>query len=196
MIQLLLWRNPMPVSQVLVLKSPVDTDRMESFAEVFPEASFVLTHRDLFRCVTSAVRVGEIITDPFLAPGQATARTERGLRMTVRLLGDSAGAMVTAATTMPDRIRSIDYAELMADPGGVVRGVLESLSVPVDPDLASSRIADFLTGQRGGKRDKPPAQYDEHGLTHDGLLADPCFARYVEAFGVSVEGERVTDPVS
>lgn len=196
LIQLLLWRNPMPDGRILVLKSPADTARLETFAEVFPETSFVLAHRDPYRCLTSVVRVGEIITDPFLEPGCAAARTERGVRMCRRMLGDQAGAMVAAAQAMPDRLRSIDYAALMADPGTVVSEVLESLSVPCDADLARRGIAEFLAAQRAGKREKPPAQYDDYGLSHERVLAGSEFATYVETFGVSVEGERVTDPVS
>jgi len=196
LIQLLLWRNPLPEGHVLVLKSPADTARMETFAEVFPEASFVLAHRDPYRCLTSLVRVGEVITEPFLEPGYAAARTERGVGMCRRMLGDQAGAMVTATQAMPDRLRSIDYSALMADPGSAVSGVLESLSIPVDAALGRQRITRFLAAQRSGKREKPPAEYDDHGLSHDQVLADTDFATYVETFGVGVEGERVTDPVS
>ncbi|HSV37145.1 MAG TPA: sulfotransferase [Nocardioidaceae bacterium] len=196
LIQLLLWRNPVPPGGVLVLKSPADTDRIDTFAEVFPEASFVLTHRDPFRCLTSVVRVGEIINGPFLKPDRSVVGTEGAVPTSTRMLSGGARAMVSATNDIPERVRSIDYTALMTDPAGTLSTVLESLSIPVDAQKVHAEVAAFLAGQRSGKRAKPPVEYSDYGIDHEGLLAEADFAAYRQAFGVSLEGKRLTDPAT
>ena len=86
-VQLLLWRNPVPVGGVLVLKAPQFLPHLRQLRSVFPEMWTVLTHRDPYRCLVSTVTMIRSINEPFLddhsvldsLPETMTARATRGL---------------------------------------------------------------------------------------------------------------------
>ena len=58
-VQLLLWKHPVEPGGFLVVKAPqIAARHIARFAEVFPEARFVITDRDPYRCVVSLAGAG------------------------------------------------------------------------------------------------------------------------------------------
>ena len=64
-VQLLLWKHPVEPGGFLVLKAPQIGRHLARFAEVFPEARFVITDRDPYRCIVSLAVLGHGIVEWF-----------------------------------------------------------------------------------------------------------------------------------
>ena len=65
LLQILLWKHPVDSDGFLVLKSPQVATHIVEFAEVFPEARFVIPDRDPFRCVVSMASMVHALAEPF-----------------------------------------------------------------------------------------------------------------------------------
>lgn len=189
-LKLLLWRNPAPSPGFLVLKAPQFLFHLRAAATENPEASFVITHRDPFRTLTSTLAIMGGLVDDLATrlPGDDQVRIDdatidnlRGLR-----------TMIGYADDPPAPMAHVRYADLVADPTGAAMRALTQLDAPDDPALAAS-IDAYLNAQRAGRRKNPPASLPTFGLDQDEMWADPTVQRYAETFGVAPERERVVD---
>ena len=194
LIKLLLWHNPLPADGVLILKCPTDNDQIPAFLDVFPEAKLVLCHRDPFRTVTSGCRTQEIVLGPHLASPNAIG-IGAGSEPMLQLYRHFADSMVAAVTARPDRIASVRYRDLMANPSEAVIAAFSQLHIAVDPSQIRQAIDRFVADQGHGRRAAPPAGYDTYGYDAAELRRDPSMAAYMDAFGVPVEDVRISAPV-
>ena len=71
-VQMLLWKHPVDPDGFLVLKAPQIAAEIAAFAEVFPEADFLITDRDPYRCIVSMAVMGESIVEPFCVDNPIT----------------------------------------------------------------------------------------------------------------------------
>jgi hypothetical protein len=195
LVKLLLWRNPLPTDGLLILKCPTDNDQIPTFLDVFPEAKLVLCHRDPFRTLTSSLRVQEVICGPHLASPNAINIGAGDGRM-LQIHRDCADPMVAIAAASPERIASVRYCDLMADPSAVVVAAFQELSIPVNASPITQAIERFVGEQRRGGRAAPPAEYYSYGYSAPEVREDPSMAAYIEAFGVPSEDVRVCAPVA
>ena len=184
LVQLLLWRNPLPPGGFLVLKAPQVTPRMDEFARVFPEARFVAPIRDPFRVVSSGRAMVGGIVDPFLADGVNTPEpyTLDSLRPTMRALLEF---------DQRSTLMAIPYPNLVADPAGVALDVYADLGLPADAGLADA-VSAFLDRQRAGARIAPPTQLPDAGMTQDAMHRDPLVSEFCTRFGIEPERNRLT----
>lgn len=189
LIRLLLWRNPLPEGGVLVLKCPQIAAQLQAFAEVFPEASFVLTHRDPYRALVSTATVLHAINQPFLSSPPRLRRDE------CQWLEDGNAAALERMRRFAEGglacVAHLPYPDLVADGAGAFARVLRELALEVD-EAFSENVAGFLERQRRGHRAAPPSSYDDFGYTHDAVLAEPRVAAYCARFGVQRERVRRT----
>jgi hypothetical protein len=192
-VQLLLWKCPAPPQGHLVLKCVMTTKNVAAFAKVFPEASFVLAHRDPFRALVSSCATGDAICQAFIdaPPGPLH---EDGLHAQEALgsLKLALRALVELAESEPARIVNVRYADLMADAVATTRTIYERLRMNVPEDLAE-RIAGHLRKQRSGKRAAPPRNLETFGYQADAVWSDPVVSEYCESFGVERERARMVD---
>jgi hypothetical protein len=193
LVKLLLWRNPLPANGILILKCPTDTDQIQTFLEVFPEAKLVLCHRDPFRTLTSNLRMQEVICGPLATSPDAIDLTDGRM---VQTHVDFAESMVAAASASRDRIASVRYPDLMTDPTAVVVATFHELQVPVDAAQLEGAAEQLIAAQRSGRRATPPAKYDLHGYSPTDIHRAPSIAAYMEAFGVQSEDVRMTAPLA
>jgi hypothetical protein len=189
LVQLLLWRNPLPEHGVLVLKCPQIAGSLAAFGEVFPEASFVLTHRDPFRALLSAVTMLQSINQPFLN-AELRLRREQDDWL-ARNQADALAGLTAFAESSSARIAHLHYPDLLDDGPGACRRVLEELGLATD-DAYVTRGRTFVQHQLAGGRAQPPAAYDDFGYDHDALLNEPAVAAYCRRFGVQPERVRRT----
>jgi len=189
LVQLLLWRNPLPQNGVLVLKCPQIAGSLAAFAELFPEASFVLMHRDPFRALLSASTMLQSINQPFMN-GELRLRCEQDDWLARNQAAELAG-MVAFADSSSARIAQLHYPDLLDDGPGACGRVLRELGVTLD-DAHDARARTFLERQRGGDRAAPPAAYDDFGYDHDAVLNEPAVAAYCRRFAVQPERVRRT----
>jgi hypothetical protein len=190
LIRLLLWRNPPPAGGHLVLKCPQHSRDLFRLARAFPEARFVLTHRDPFRTTVSVCSLTAAINVPFAAEGEALTHSDNWLRSSVASMERSAAGM-TAFAEAPFSRADVAYPHLVADPVGTVRAIYAALDMAWPAEL-DARIAAFLAAQASGKRAKPPAELPTFGLEHASFLARPAMAAYCRRFAIAPELKRQT----
>ena len=189
LIQLLLWRNPLPEGGVLVLKCPQIAGSLSAFAQTFPEASFALTHRDPYRALLSSATVIGHIGTPFLNAPPSLRRDQDD--WLAQMQARDLSGMVAFADAQPERVAHLLYPELLDDPAAACRRALDALGVDAGPEFAT-RTQDFLERQRSGARAQPPAGYDDFGYEHEQVLGTPEVAAYCRRFGVQPERTRRT----
>ena len=192
-VQLLISKCPPPPHGHLVLKCVMTTMKIAEFADVFPEASFVITHRDPFRALVSSCATGDAICQAFLEapPGPLSEdglhgqEAFRSLKMVLR-------ALVEFADSGSARFVNVRYSDLMSDAVATTRSIYERLEMNPPEDL-QARIADHLRKQRSGKRAAPPESLETFGYDADAVWSDPIVTEYCESFGVERERSRMVD---
>ena len=189
-VQLLLWRNPVEPGGFLVLKAPQIALHAAAFAAVFPEARFVVTDRDPYRCTVSMAAMGHSIIAPFCIDNPLT---NDGLRQ--RLVASNLALKLAAldAFTRGEtrRVEHVAYPDLMAEPVAVARRILAAFDIASDEALPS-RIEAFLQAQRSGARAAPPDDLPKMGYDHDELLAAPVISDYCRRYAIAPERARLT----
>lgn len=192
MLQLLTWKSPAPKGGFLLLKSPQVSVGIQAFANEFPEAQFVLTHRDPFRAGVSRAAVFHAMNPPFMVDPPVPGDDAGGPQEVRRLLIGSLGPIFALARAHSERVANVRYADLMANAIATLNDVYHGLK-RVPPSDMEDRVRGFLAEQRRGARAKPPSEFSNCGYDHDALLAEPLIAEYCEFFGVEKEGVRTTD---
>jgi hypothetical protein len=164
-----------------VLKSPQHLEQFPALADTFPDATFVVTHRDPVSVTASMVtmlcygsRMSHSRVDP-VAVGRYWA--ERLETMLARCVRDR--------DVLPaDRSIDVRFDEFMADDVAMVERIYDIAGQPFTPDTRSAMrrfMAEHPRGRHGGVR------YDlgEFGLTTAERRSALAF--YVDRFGVSEE---------
>ncbi|MDP6977755.1 MAG: sulfotransferase [Myxococcota bacterium] len=193
LVQLLIWKCPPPPNGHLVLKCVMTTVKLARFARVFPEASFVLAHRDPFRCLVSACGTGDSICQPFVE-GSHSPLHEDGLHARESFGGQKLAlqAITSFSRSASARIANVRYADLMSDAVATTHAAYETLGID-PPDDLQRRITSYLDKQRSGKRAAPPRVLETFGYEADDVWNDPTVSEYCEAFAVERERSRVSD---
>jgi hypothetical protein len=189
LVQLLLWKHPIPPGGFLVLKAPQIGRSIASMASVFPEAFFVVTDRDPFRCIVSMAVLGEAIVEPFCVVNPITDDGARN-RLTLQMAGPKLDAIAAFTDASPRRVLHIEYPALVREPASSASVVLDAAGAP--PVEMAPAVEAFLAGQRSGRRAAPPRALDSMAYTHDDVWADPAVASYCERFGIAPEHTRLT----
>ena len=187
-LQLHLWRNPVQDRGFLVLKAPQFVRHLRAVADEFPEASFVLTHRDPFRTVTSGLSLLTDLTASCVVAADWGALLEGAIddvRATLTNLIDFARSPASPTA-------HVCYPELMGAPVATATNVLGEFEAPDDPGLVSA-IEQFLAAQRAGRRKPPPTELPTFGVEQDKLWAEPIVKEYADLFGLLPERKRLVD---
>jgi sulfotransferase family protein len=189
-VQMLLWKHPVPPGGRLVLKSPQIAAHVDSFARAFPEAHFVVTDRDPYRCVVSLAAMGHGIVAPFLVDNPLT---DDGLRDRIALawMTPKLTAIAEFSTAQPERITHIAYPDLVANPAETAHAIFAATGLPIDDGIGRA-ITTFLDSQRAGGRAAPPEQLPTMGYTENDVRSEPAIRDYCQRFDVHPETERLT----
>ena len=172
-LKLLQWKFP---TRPWRLKSPAHMASIDALLEVYPEARFVMTHRDIAQVIPSVVSLldatSELLRSGPLAPDFAINQAifwERGLRKTLayRNAGNE------------DRFHDIGFAEMRPDPMPAVERLYRWLGVELTPDVVTRMTNWWATNpaDKQGVHDYTPEQY---GIDLDALRNQ--FAFYNDRF--------------
>jgi hypothetical protein len=189
-VQMLLWKHSVDPDGFLVLKAPQIGGQIAAFADVFPEATFLITDRDPYRCIVSMAVMGESIIDPFCVENPITDDGTRH-RTVLSWVKPKLAALSSFTAAAPDRVTHVPYPELVGRPDDTVQRALSTLDVPHDAEL-SGRIQGFLDAQHSGARAAPPSELPTMGYAHDDVLSDPVVADYCRTFDIEPERARLT----
>jgi hypothetical protein len=189
-VQMLLWKHPLDPDGFLVLKAPQIGGQIAAFADVFPEARFLVTDRDPYRCIVSMAVMGESIIEPFCVDNPITDDGTRN-RNVLSWVKPKLAAISSFTAAAPGRIDHVPYPDLVGRPVDTVQRALSTLDVPHDSEL-SGRVEEFLDAQRSGARAAPPSELPTMGYTHADVLSDPVVADYCHTFDIEPERSRLT----
>jgi hypothetical protein len=185
-VQLLLWKHP--VGGFLVLKAPQISRQVAQFAEVFPEARFVITDRDPYRCIASLAVLGHAIVEWFCEVNPLTDDGHRS-KISRAHVPSKLASIADFTTDAPSRVMHVLYPELVGTPVEVVQ---QTLAANAHDDELSAKVVTYLERQQAGERAAPPAVLDPMGYDQADVWSEPTIRSYCERFGIEPERTRLT----
>ena len=169
-LQLLSWGMP---NQPWHLKTPVHVLYLREILAAFPDARFVMTHRDPTDVFLS---VCELFRDVFASFTDDVDHEYIG-RCNVHVWSEGMDRVLAhRATHGNERFYDIDYRAMQADPIGAVRGLYAWLGEPVTDEFATGMASWWHASQRE-REPSPTADPALFGLDFD--VIRPRFADYV-----------------
>jgi hypothetical protein len=158
------------------LKSPQHAVALEALAAHYPDARFVVTHRDPATCAASTTSLGRAFTGTFGDHPEPAALGD----LWVDVLGAMAdGLLAFRRRHGDDRFVDVPYRELTRDPVATVAGIYDALGEALSPEAeaAMREHAGVAVQHRYGRHD-----YDWAALGLDRNALDERFADYRARF--------------
>ena len=163
------------------LKSPPDSFFLDAVLAVFPDARFVVTHRDpaaVLGSVCSLLATMHELTGP---PPDARALG----RGELALWQEAMRRLVAVREREPARFTDVHFHELVADPVAAIASAYQQLGLPFTAE-AERRIAAHATAHPRGRLGDHRYRLEDWGLDRPGVHA--AFSFYTERCGVQAEG--------
>jgi hypothetical protein len=164
------------------LKSPPDSLFLDAVLAVFPDARFVMTHRDpasVLGSVCSIIHAMQSLT------GKAGERSAIG-RLELDIWVEAMRRLLAVRARIGEaRFADVHFHELVADPVGVIGRAYERIGVPFTAE-AERRIAAHAAAHPRGRRGEHRYRLEDWGLERAGVHA--AFGFYTERCGVKAEG--------
>ncbi len=164
-----------------VLKSPQHLEQFPVLAETFPDATFVLTHRDPVSVTASMVTM--------LAYSSRLTRNRVDVEGIGRYWSDRLERMLRQSVADHDALPAeqtieVHFDEFMADDIGMVQRVYDVAGQPLD-DRSRAAMAAFMAEHPRGRFGTVEYDLPLFGLDREELRATTDF--YTERFGVTKE---------
>jgi Sulfotransferase family len=170
-LKLLAWGEP---ARPWRLKSPAHVLSLDCLDRVFPDARFVMTHRDPTDVILSVADVyGDIV-------GGFTDHLDRGYLGELNVHQWSVGMERTVKFRdggAENRFFDIGFAEMQADPIGEVRRLYQWLGEAVTDEFEAG-MRDWWAENAERREPHPKTQPEQFGLNLNAIR--PLFAQYVE----------------
>jgi hypothetical protein len=161
-----------------LLKSPESMYTLSPFAAQYPNARFVMTHRDPMKVIPSACSV--IAEHTRMRLPDWTADREFGRQTLEHLLEGVRRAMADRAVIDEDRFIDIGQPELQTDPIGAVERIYAFAGLDLADDVRTA-MTTWSNQNQAGSRGEHRYSAEEFGLTAEEIRAS--FAEYLDAFG-------------
>jgi hypothetical protein len=162
-----------------VLKCPDHTFSLDAILATYPDARFVIVHRDPLAVFASVARLTEVLRKPFLAEVDPA---EIGAQVSARWI--EGAALLAAFDARPDvpagRKFHVQHETLIAEPMAVLAAIYEQFGMEFFAN-AQGAIAARLRGQaHGGYRRHAPYPVQAFGVSQEALME--AFAPYVRQY--------------
>jgi hypothetical protein len=164
-----------------LFKAPHHNFHLEAIAHAYPEARFVMTHRDPVRSVPSWASIVSTIFPP--AAGERDLH-RLGHEVSKHLRVGVEHAIAARSRLGDDRFVDVHHRDLIADPMREVRRVYDFIGCELTPSVAHAIEAwqvDNRSGAHGTHRYTP----EQFGLSARQLRSDYDF--YVKHFDIALE---------
>jgi hypothetical protein len=166
------------------LKWPCHLLALDAVAAVYPDATFVVTHRDPVQALASNCSLTNMLragTSPHADPHQIGRDMLELVRQHVdRLVAFDVEQEHLGST----RLVHVDYYQLVDDPAAVMPAVFEAVDLEWT-DEVDERVRTWREENPKGKRGTHEYDLTDYGLTRD-AVAD-AFAPYIERFAIPRE---------
>ena len=180
-LQCLQWRS---TRQPWALKYPNHVIAMDAILAVYPDARFVMTHRDPAQVLGSISKM----TWNLRAMVAATPPDmhEVGADMLHFIQRHIDRIMAFDAGPHGGRVVHVDYYALVADPVGQMRRIHAGLGIATPDDVARA-VGDWHAANPKNARGRNDYSLDQYGLDVDAVRAQ--FAPYSRRFAIPTEAE-------
>ena len=163
------------------LKSPVHCLFIDALADTYPDARFVVTHRDPVKAVASVLSLVESLTGTFSDTDHHAYIAEHW-PMLVQQMCDR---MLDFRDANPGAVfHDVPYEQLVRDPVGAVREMYGTFGRELSPDAERAMRAEVAERPRG-VYGTHTYQLADFGLSRDEVAER--FARYYDRFDVPRE---------
>jgi hypothetical protein len=162
------------------LKSPPDSLFLDAVLAVFPDARFVVTHRDpaaVLGSVCSLIATMHELTGPPPDP-RALGRAE------LVLWQEAMRRLLAVRSREPARFTDVHFHELVADPVAAIANAYQQLGLPLTAE-AERRIRAHAAAHPRGRHGEHPYRLEDWGLDRAGVHA--AFSFYTDRCGVKAE---------
>jgi len=180
-LKLLQWSAP---PRRWTLKWPCHLLALDTIADVYPDATFVVTHRDPVQALASNCSLAHMLrtgTDPDYDPKVIG-------RDMLSLVHEHVDRLVAFDIAQSQAGRSslvhVDYYRLVESPETVMPDAFEAVGLEWTP-VVEDRIRTWRAENPKGKRGTHEYMLDDYGLDRD-MVAD-AFATYVDRFDIPSE---------
>jgi hypothetical protein len=180
-LQLLQWRCPPNRWQ---LKSPPDSFCLDAILAVFPDARFVVTHRDPAAVLGSLCSLIHAMYEMTGTPPPAAAIGAAELASWAEAMRR---LLVVRARIGEARFADVHFHELNADPLGAIAGAYARLGLPWTA-AAERRIRAYAAPNPRGKHGEHRYRLEDWGLDRPAVHA--AFRFYTDRCGVRLEDPR------
>jgi hypothetical protein len=165
-----------------LFKAPHHNFHLEAIAHAYPDARFVMTHRDPVKSVPSWASIVSTILPP--AEGERDLH-RLGAEVSNHLRIGVEQAIAARARLGDQRFVDVHHRDLIADPMREVRRVYEFIGCELTPAVAAA-IEQWQLENRSGAHGTHRYTPEQFGLRADELRSDYDF--YVEHFDIALEG--------
>jgi hypothetical protein len=163
-----------------LLKSPPHLFKLEAFAAEYPDARFVMTHRDPAKVIPSVSSVHYALNAERCRPG-ALDKTTYGPRWTAFWSDGVERALEARRRIGEDRFIDVWNDDVVRDPVGTFRDLYARLGIAFSEPLQAA-VADYNRRNAPGARGEHRYTPEEYGVTRDEIRA--AFAHYIDRFGL------------
>lgn len=167
-----------------LFKSPHHKFHLEAVVAAYPDARFVMTHRDPAKSIPSyASLVASIF--PAAADPAGHDLKKLGPEVANHMREGMEHALAARAHIGEDRFLDVHHEDLNTDPLGTVGRVYDFLGLPLDADVERT-IDEWQKANRTGAKGAHRYTPEQFGLSADQLHDD--FDFYIRRFDVHVDG--------
>ena len=170
-----------------LLKSPAHLADLPALHQVYPDAVYVQTHRDVAKVLPSYLTLYEALRQ--LSTDEKALYDPGGVldQLVNRLSQRLASAAAFRATEEGRRLRFIDvlYADMLRDPIGIVRRIYEQMETELSAEV-EERIGAWLRQNKQGKYGRNRYSAAEMGVGDNELKA--AFGDYMARYNIPREG--------
>jgi hypothetical protein len=178
-LRLLQWRCP-PTRWLL--KTPVHMLSLDALDRVYPDARFVMTHRDPVKVLGSVCSLIDLM---FRMTSERVDRVELG-RAQIDVWAESLRRAIDFRRRAgEERFADLYFHDLEKRPIDAVARAYEKLGIPFSP-AARARMRGFAGENPRGKHGEHRYRLEDFGLDSGGVRAKYAF--YMERFNVPAEG--------
>ena len=178
-LQLLQWRLPRPR---WALKYPNHVIAMREILAVYPDARFVMTHRDPVQTLASICKMSCALRGTRYDAPVDPARVGRQMLEFIRRHIDR--ILAFCRSPQGGLVVHVDYYRLVGDPASVMRAVHAGLGLDTPPAVHAA-VADWHARNPQGARGANPYALETYGLDADAVAE--CFADYMRHFDIPRE---------
>ena len=175
-VQLLQSRRP---PNLWLFKAPHHKFHLDALVEAYPNARFIMTHRDPAKVVPSYTSFVSSIW-----PGNTASRHDPhtiGPAISKHLRVGMERALASRDRIGEDRFIDIHHPDLNRDPQGTLTRIYDFLGLELTQAMRDSVTA-WLAKHRSGAHGQHRYTAEQYGLTNAGIRADYDF--YIRRFGV------------